>query len=238
MEEDRRVAFCSHCGNESTQQKIFQYDTATKIWDDVRENLLGESPCTYFLATCETCRLPLLYHIGEDTGVADSTASEFQSAELVWPQSCDLDYVVPDIVAHCYRTAARLRESDPNAYALQVRRALEALCDDRGADKGTLQNRLQQLAFRNEIPRVLAEMGELLRVLGNVGAHDHQHHLSASDARVIDEFFRTIIDYVYLYPSRIGRFRAQLTKFGTHFSAGENEPSIAPVPEKKKYPIN
>lgn len=238
MQDDRRISFCPHCSNECTHQKTFEYNTATKEWDELRENLLGESQCTYFLAICETCNHPLLYYIDENTGVCDSTASDFQNAELVWPQGFELDYIVPDTITHCYRTAARLRDSDPNAYAMQIRRALEALCDERGTVKSGLQRRLQDLAFKNEIPPLLAEMSEMLRVLGNVGAHDHQHYLSVSDTRVIDDFFRTVVEYVYVAPSRIRCFRAELAKFGRHPAAADKEPPIANPLEKTKHSVN
>lgn len=64
-----------------------------------------------------------------------------------------------------------------------------------------------RLAFKNGIPPVLVEMSEAVRVLGNIGAHDHEHEVSAYDAAVIDGFFKSIIEYVYEAPKRMQDFR-------------------------------
>jgi hypothetical protein len=50
--------------------------------------------------------------------------------------------------------AARIRHTAPNAYAVQIRRALEAVCDDRGAAGKVLADRLQNLVDRGELPTV------------------------------------------------------------------------------------
>ena len=110
-------------------------------------------------------------------------------------------------MSRCYREAKRILRIAPTAYAVQIRRSLEAICDDRGAVKGVLQKRIQDLAFKNEIPPVLAEMSEILRVLGNIGAHASEHQISVYDAKIIDEFFRSIVEYVYEAPNRIREFR-------------------------------
>ena len=83
-----------------------------------------------------------------------------------------MDESVPSAVANNYREAKAVQNVSPNAFAVLIRRALEAMCDDRGVPTGRLQQRLEQLAKRGEIPPILAEITSVLRTLGNSGAHN------------------------------------------------------------------
>jgi hypothetical protein len=163
-------------------------------------------PCAYFVVVCETCDELLLYQafleVPED--------KDFHLADLIWPDPGVLHRAVPESVADCYVEAARIKNLAPNAFAVQIRRALEALCDDRSAKKGALQRRLTDLASRGEIPPVLAEMTDVLRLLGNIGAHAAHQSVKPGHVRAIDDFFRAVVEYVYVAPSRLKEFRERL----------------------------
>ncbi|MCE9521591.1 MAG: DUF4145 domain-containing protein [Alphaproteobacteria bacterium] len=60
----------------------------------------------------------------------------------------------------CYRAAA-----------LMVRRALEELCEDRGAKGATLEARIEALSASIVIPKGLIDGAHELRFLGNDAAH-------------------------------------------------------------------
>jgi len=166
-------------------------------------------PCAYYVAVCETCGEILLYR-ALAVPVEDK---DFSLAHLIWPDP-GLHRAVPKVVTECYAEAAKIKNLAPNAFAVQIRRALEALCDDRGAKKGTLRHRLQDLASRGEIPPVLAEMTDALRLLGNIGAHATDQNVKPLHVLAIDDFFRAIIEYVYVAPSKLKEFRDRLEKFG------------------------
>ena len=192
-------------------------------------------PELYALAVCETCSSPLLYRFSEfrdqDEGrVSDPEKSDFQNARALWPVVTDLTDAVPTGVRRCYQEASRILQIAPTAYAVQIRRSLEALCEDRGAVKGPLNKRLRDLAFKNEIPKVLAEMSDIVRVLGNIGAHANEHQISIYDAKIIDEFFRSIVEYVYEAPKRIQDFRQRLVGFGKSQREQEDGGDASPGP--------
>jgi hypothetical protein len=46
--------------------------------------------------------------------------------------------------------------------------------------------------------------------LGSMGAHAAEEELSVWDAELIDDFFRSIVDYVYIAPARIRRMELRL----------------------------
>ena len=69
------------------------------------------------------------------------------------PEAGHLDSSVPSAIVKVYEEAYRIKAIAPNAYAGQIRRALEAISEDRGATKGTLQARLKELSDKGEIPQ-------------------------------------------------------------------------------------
>ena len=212
MKTIRRVAFCPHCGNRAPQRLIHTqeyeeqgYSMNGSLIDDV------DLTCVCYVAVCETCNNILLYqafiNIPED--------ENFHLTDLIWPDRGVLHRAVPKAITECYAEAARIKNLAPNAFAVQIRRALEALCDDRGTKKGTLQHRLRDLASRGEIPPVLVEMTDVLRLLGNIGAHAADQSVKPGHVHSIDGFFRAIIEYVYVAPSKLKEFHDTLAHLGT-----------------------
>jgi len=94
----------------------------------------------------------------------------FADAVLLWPKF-GLNKAVPERIRDIYDEASRIEHTAPNAFAGQIRRALEAICSERGATKGTLVENIQELANRGEIPKTLVEASDLLRLIGNIGVH-------------------------------------------------------------------
>ena len=176
----------------------------------------GGMPSEYFVATCETCNELLLYQA--DIGEAEKT--HFEDATLQYPKPPRLHKAVPEAIVKSYLEGARIRTTAPNAYAVMLRRALEALCDDRTIPRGNLQERLKSLADRGEIPPVLAEMTTVLRVLGNVGAHNDSQNITVPMTWGMDDFFRAIIEYVYIAPSKLSEFKKRIERHKAHGKQG------------------
>jgi hypothetical protein len=137
---------------------------------------------------------------------------QFHLTKLLWPESGVSHESIPEKVSTIYEEAARIKNIAPNAFAVQIRRALEAVCEDRGAQKKVLQAMLKELSDRHEIPPVLAEMTDVLRLLGNIGAHAADQSVRPSQVYALDEFFRAVVEYVYIAPSKLKEFRERLEK--------------------------
>ena len=197
------IGYCSHCGN-TTPQSV----TGTLYYqgDDKDDGL-------YFLARCGTCQKGLLRRTecnrmrGGLRGCEDS--------ELIWPPSGDLHKCVPEKVRKCYEEAAKIKNLAPNAFANQIRRSLEAMCKDQNVPGRNLKQCLDKLADDGIIPPVQAEMSDLLRLLGNVGSHAADEEVDIKYVPVLDEFFRAIIEYVYVAPHRISEFKEALERAKT-----------------------
>lgn len=159
---------------------------------------------SYFVARCETCKEVLLYH--------SIPSEDFNSAELIWPDA-GLDKTVPKEISRIYDEAIRIKHIAPNAFAVQIRRALEALCKDRGTKHRTLDDQLEELAERGEIPKTLSEASDIVRLIGNVGAHASSIEVHPLQATAIDNFFKAIVEYVYISPARIREFKERMNQY-------------------------
>jgi hypothetical protein len=130
----------------------------------------------------------------------------------MWPDSGALHPAIPKPIAAIYREAHRIKETAPNAFAVQIRRALEAVCDDRGVSIGPLYKRVADLVKKGIAPPVFGEAADLLRAVGNIGAHaDTDVHPWLVSA--IDELFRGLVEYVYVVPRKVEDFRQRLDDY-------------------------
>jgi hypothetical protein len=87
---------------------------------------------------------------------------------------------------------------------------LEILCNERGLTKGTLAKRLKILFDKGELPPVLSQTTDLLRLIGNIGAHGFEETVHPLEVRAIDDFFKAIVEYLYIAPKRIADFQKRL----------------------------
>jgi hypothetical protein len=197
-----KVLVCPHCGNRTPHRFVFEH-VYTAMWYG-EDGKLSDDPSPesmYLIYECATCHDLSLYEYIPESGIEPS---------LGYPKGDTLDNSVPERVACNYREAKRVQVVSPNAFAVLIRRALEAMCDDRGISSGRLQQRLEELANRGEIPPVLAEITSVLRTLGNSGAHNTEQNVTVPMTWQTDKFFRTLVEYVYVAPSLLREFRKKI----------------------------
>lgn len=204
-QEIRRVAYCPHCGNRAPQRLLYRQCFQERTWSADGDEV-DPVPWSTFVACCETCAHVLVY----DNPADQLDGSDFAHGRLEYPRDDRLGVSIPARVAEIYMEAARIKQIAPNAFAVQIRRALEAVCENRNAKGSTLYERLRDLVAKGEMPPVLAKATDIMRLLGNIGAHStstsvHQLHVNA-----IDDFFRAVIEYLYVAPSKVKQFEVQL----------------------------
>ena len=203
--EITNVAYCPHCGNQAPQRLIHKQSYFEKAWDAAGEPA-EDAPWSSFVAACETCGNVLVYD-----NLGDQTEDKwFSKCELVYPRSPFLSPVIPQKIANSYAEAFRIRAISPNAFAVLIRRALEILCNERGVTKGTLAARLKILSDKGELPPVLSQTTDLLRLIGNIGAHGSEQSVHPLQVRAIDDFFTAIVEYLYVAPRKIADFQKRL----------------------------
>jgi hypothetical protein len=205
VKSKRFVGFCPHCCSRTPQRLIH-----TQQYRDLQYGDGGAvSECadiySYFVVECGGCGQILLYH---DT--SNTTVSAFVNCVMLFPADGSLHESIPARIRLIYSEGFRIRIVSPNLYAVQIRKALEVVAEDRASKGGTLEHKLRDLATRGELPPVLAAASDVLRVLGNIGAHDDA--LRPEQVIMIDEFFRAVVGYLYVAPSRLTEYQARSAK--------------------------
>jgi hypothetical protein len=109
-----------------------------------------------------------------------------------------------------YEEVWPLRHRAPAAFVGQVRRLLEFVCEDRKAAGRSLFEQLRHLVTQGTLPGYFTSITDLLRVVGNMGAYATDEDLSRWDAELIDDFFRSVVEYVYVAPAKIRRMQERL----------------------------
>ena len=203
-----KVRLCPHCNNNTPHQLIVN-GSVHKLFDEFEgdegktEKIIDEF--IYLLLQCSTCGDYSL--VGGFKIELPQSTSEYP---VLYPNSDTLDSSVPEKLRKVYAEAAQIRLRAPNAYAGQIRRALEYLCKDQNAAGNSLYKQINSLVEMGIIPPTFAEMTTLIRLLGNLGVHATDDEVSIWDAQLIDEFFRSVIEYVYVAPSKIARLKSRL----------------------------
>lgn len=215
-EEIRKVMYCPHCGNKAPQRLVHSQHYFEKGWD-LKRGTEDDHPWSSFVTVCETCGHLLVY----DNPGDQFTEEEFHYCDLEYPKSGQLHSSVPTKIARVYEEAFRIKEVAPNAFAVQIRRALEAICEDREATGGNLQKKLDHLTQKGDIPQVLSEASDVLRLVGNIGAHGIDESVHPLQVIALDDFFRAIVEYVYVAPSKLEEFKERMQQFRSESGRGE-----------------
>ena len=204
------IRLCNHCNNKAPHQLIVDGNVG-RLYDEIEVGEKVEKiiqTFTYFLLKCGTCGDYSLLG-GYNFEYPASHLTEFP---VLYPTSDVLDRSVPERIRQVYAEASQIKNRAPNAFAGQIGRALEYLAKDKDAKGNNLFNQLNALVEMNIIPPTLAEMTRLIRLLRNLSVHATDVEVSVWDAQLIDEFFRSIIEYVYIAPAKIDRLKNMLDR--------------------------
>lgn len=211
--DSSRVLICPNCGNRTPHKLVFEHEREETYYGEDGTPDANSPPSIYAIFECGTCH---------DISLYDRPAPlPFEQATLVYPRGDSLHKCVPNSVSENFREAKRIQNVSPNGFAVLVRRALEAMCDDRGVVRGPLMRRLDALAKKGEIPPVLADITSVLRGLGNAGAHSTKEKVTIPMTWAMDEFFRAVIEYVYVAPFRLEQFRKKSESISDNIAAPE-----------------
>jgi hypothetical protein len=210
------VLECGHCGNLSKHNVIHRH-CAPLLFDEVEEQVLYED-YEWLTYECSTCNGICLHG-----GFVESEVDDREIHPRLYPHGSDLTpephklagtNPIPIRVRRIYEEAYPLRKRSPNSFVVQVRRALEFICDDKSAEGRHLFHKLEHLVKLGVFPGYFSEMTELLREVGNIGAHADENDADVWDAELVDDFFRAVVEYVYVAPSKIKRLKQRLSVRG------------------------
>lgn len=206
------LLICYHCGNRVPHTQV-GYQRGQELYEHIDGQRYSED-FDYFLYQCPTCSGISIY--GDFAQYARYDSME---RKRLYPRGCQLvpeghkvtpASCIPERIVRLYEEIWPLRHIAPNAFAGQVRRALEVICHDQNAEGRTLFDQLNDLVSRGAFPGYFSEVTNLMRKIGNLGVHAADTEVDFWDAELLDDFFRAVVEYVYVVPAKIARMKQRI----------------------------
>jgi hypothetical protein len=115
---------------------------------------------------------------------------------------------MPETASRAYGAAARSYQVGLyEPCVIMCRKCIEALCQELGATKGNLKERLQNLGKNGHIDQKLLTWADELRLIGNDAAHDLDVVIEQVDAQNALEFVEAILMYAFSLTRKFEEFR-------------------------------
>ena len=213
MGNDTELLVCYHCGNRVPQKRV-GYQRGQELFEHIDGTRYAED-FDYSLYECPTCQGISIYGDFAAYPLADSMEQRrlYPKGSHLLPESHKVasNDCIPQRIVKTYEEIWPLRHIAPNAFAGQIRRALEFICRDQNARGKTLFDQLKDLASCGTFPGHFSEVTDLMRQIGNIGSHAGDDEVEFGDAELLDDFFRAVVEYVYVVPSRIARMKQRFS---------------------------
>lgn len=222
--EKYQLQTCFHCGNTGLlliENKI-QKKTGGPIYDEAAEVVDYEPKEVYqwFTLFCPVCyKVTLL----------ECFSAEYQNyteSKVLYPQSAMDTNGVPDNVKTAFESALKVKNIDTAICSLALRRVLEAICKDKGAEGNNLEKMIENMIERGILPEMYDDACWIIRQLGNSAAHADKKVFSMHQVDQTIEFVQNIINYLYTLPVKMKNLRDAIeAEKQASKAASENNPS-------------
>ena len=203
---DQQLLECNHCGNKALHEVIFRTESMDTAYSVGNPEDSIDIDVYYTLTKCSTCQQISLYYNSE----WDDDINDLRQASLCYPHETRFGEEIPEVISKNYIEAKKIMKISPPAFAIMIRKDLEFMCQDQQANGKTLKGKLDNLVARGVIPSTLAEMGDTLRSLGNIGAHAIDYNIDREEVEAINDFFISMIEYLYVAPAKIAKLKESI----------------------------
>ncbi len=181
---------CPLCGRDATFGNVGASDLLYGIWE------LGIRRCPndaclaniFFISSKGSLRatFPAQRVAFETTGIPERIVRTLQEAITCHAEKCFV------------------------ASAIMIRRTLEEICHEKGAQGQSLKQRIESLRDKVVVPKELFEGMDELRLLGNDAAHIESReyeNIGEAEVEVGIDFAKEILKAVYQYENLLGRLK-------------------------------
>lgn len=163
-------------------------------------------------AQCEACKkFVLVVGLRNMTIAGRNTPFNLEALYPLGKPNDSVDAAVPKEIADDFREALRCRWIEAHkATVTMCRRAIQASCLEKKAEKKKLVAQIDELAAKGIITEPLKEFAHEVRLEGNDGAHpdaDGLENVTPKDADDIIEFTREYLHHVYVMPAKLAARR-------------------------------
>lgn len=174
---------------------------------------------------CPECNEPTIEVVygpveDEDFELNDDDQPIFNEAKIVYPTSNEigLSEDIPDKYKEDFIEALVLVNQSPKASAALSRRLLQSLLTEVGKVKdGSLSKQIEEFCSLKDIPSIVAESVDAIRLVGNFAAHPMKDkntggivQVEPGEAEWSLDVLRGLFDYFFIQPARLQRRKNDL----------------------------
>ncbi|PIQ29381.1 MAG: hypothetical protein COW63_13370 [Bacteroidetes bacterium CG18_big_fil_WC_8_21_14_2_50_41_14] len=193
------IAKCQHCGNETSQHILHQEIQAAEGFDSIGHTL---SYLDYLCFTvCKTCKNYSFFSI-----VDGNVGNEFS----LYPLEQSIHISIPEAVRKAYNEALRVKKVSPSAFLMLIRKSLEIICKEKDAKGGNLKQKIEYLNKMGQIPKLISDVANSTRSLGNLGAHELHFDWKNKDVEIINDLFQALIEFLYIIPYKLSKLTKKI----------------------------
>lgn len=196
----RRLILCSSCGNKGMMDNVASYHNVIGDQDEQGCPIFVDEEF-YQLFCCPICDSVILIRTPHYD--PEAKLSPISEPEYCYPD-VKTDFLgVPDRIRTAFNSACATKGIDVAICLLSLRRTLEMICKDKGAVKGSLEDKIEHLASESVLPSAMTDICTIIRLYGNDGAHGDEVKVTKFDLDRVIKYVSTIIEYLYSLPARV-----------------------------------
>lgn len=167
--------------------------------DTEGDDYVGVEEWSFYL--CPTCKAPTLlcWYWQQKNGEITSKIGR----SIVYPSNLFETKSVPENIRKAFMAAAATKSIDTLVSPIAWWRVLELTCKDLGAQGRNLYEKISYLSSKSILPHLLTDASNLIRLLGNEGAHSIESEVSRVNLSNVEDLVRHIIEYVYILSEKI-----------------------------------
>lgn len=216
-----QVHTCFHCGNTGLMNYV---GNTYWTYDEVERNSFGEVIYAvqieheyWHIFECPVCHKPVL--ISEYCFDAQESMPEIKTEYPTIAVSRD---GVPKDIYSAFESAVKTKGIDYSICLLSLRRVLEMICKDKGAEGRDLEKKIDDLIEKKIFPPMIEDACWIIRQMGNDAAHADKIPVYTYDIEQVIGYVATIIDYLYSLPYRVEKMKKKIEERKTGKKRNEN----------------
>ena len=176
--------------------KLIGQDIST--WDE-GDDYVGVEEWEFYM--CPTCKEPSLICWYWQQKGDEITSSVGRS--IAYPENLFDNQIVPKTIRNALVAATSTKSIDIAISLIAWRRVLELVCKDLNANGNDLYHKILDLSSKNILPQSLKDASDIIRKLGNYGAHSNDEDTQRISVANVESLVRYIVEYVYVLPQKI-----------------------------------
>ncbi|MBP1970022.1 putative RNA-binding Zn-ribbon protein involved in translation (DUF1610 family) [Virgibacillus natechei] len=198
---EKVVLTCPHCGNKTLMKTLNSYVKGTETPMGYDE--LFQATDTFEVFECPVCEGFHLFHThmnSEDYHHYPADYDPYEDGEVLYPASEKVKLNgLPSSIKSAYESALKVQNIDDTVCTIALRRTLEMVCKDKGAVRGSLYDKLNELQEQGILPPLMGDISKVIKDFGNMAAHGDPVTFNKYMVESMFRFTNKILEYIYIF---------------------------------------